>query len=68
MEAVTFPLSTMPSLLTLDAPNGTGTIKCASSAQMDGLLMQTKFAPLPVINAKNGILLDYALLASRVTT
>jgi hypothetical protein len=68
MEAVTFPLSTMPSLLTLDAPNGTGTTKFASSAQMDGLLMPTKFATLSVINAKNGILLVYVQPASRVTT
>jgi hypothetical protein len=48
--------------------SGTGITKCVFNAQMVGLLILTKFAPLSAISAKLGIQRDYALLALRVMT
>jgi hypothetical protein len=48
--------------------SGTGITKCVFNAQMVGLLILTKFAPLSAISAKLGIQRDYALLALKDMT
>jgi len=59
---------TTPSLLTLDAELGTGTIKFVSHAPMDGFSTTKKFAFLSLISAKLMLITETAQPASKDMT
>ncbi len=67
-EPVSSPHSTMPSLLTLDAPPGIGTIKSVFPAPNNGPSMLTKSAFPFLINALLMLRMELVFHASRDTT
>ena len=68
MELVSLELSTLPSPLTQDAANGTGTTRFALSALLNGLSMLIKFASLSLTSVLLTMPMELASHASKDTT